>query len=151
MNLVEAWPRELLRGMSIDKARLFGMPHVGCHYAGNSVNSHKLYRGTRCAVCGETASDAHHEPQKGMGGGKGLPMHGYVLRPALLALCPQCHHDRHFGRLSFVWFWRDEETEIDWASGKLLRDGFKPHDPELFRLGYWVALVDGKPIKRIGD
>ena len=149
MSIIDIWSSVPLHGMSIDKARLFGMPHVGCHYANLSVNSHKLDRGARCAVCGQIARHAHHEPQKGMGGTRGFLLHEFALRPALLALCPQCHHDRHFSDLSFTWLWEDDESEAEWASGKLLRDGFGPGSEELFSLGYWVVLRNHKPIGRI--
>ncbi len=145
-----AWTCDRLHGFSIDKARLYGMPHVGCWYTGFSVNSYERAYDARCVVCGKLAQHSHHEPQKGIGGGgKGFRLGGFTLRPALLALCADCHEDRHHAHISFDWKWDDLETEELWASGYLLENGFEPHDEMLFMLGCWEVFRDGQPIKTI--
>jgi len=47
-----------------------------------------------CFVCKAPADDIHHEPRRGQGGSK-------KWRGTLIALCRQCHHDRHEGNLRF--------------------------------------------------
>lgn len=147
---LEVWTRDRLHGFSIDKARLYGMPHIGCCYVGASVNSYDRAYGARCAVCGNLAHHSHHEPQKGMGGGgKGFRLGGFTLRPALIALCADCHEKRHKSLISFDWKWDDPGTEELWASGYLLESGFAPHDEMLFMLGCWEVFSNRQLLKTI--
>ena len=87
-------------GLSDHPSACCGMPHLGARYTGRGVNAYRLDEGAPCAFCGRPAAHAHHEPPKGTGGGVlhlGTPHGVFDLRPALVALCPECHDARHAG------------------------------------------------------
>lgn len=113
-------PARLLQGLTVRQARAFCAPSVGASYAGRSVRSNRLDEGARCAVCGRPATNAHHEPPVGMGGGRArLALNGVAMRPALIALCGSgttgCHGKVHSGALRLEWaFDSDEEEELWW-------------------------------------
>lgn len=139
-------PMGLLRGRPVSEAMKFGMPHVGCHYAGSGVNTHRLDDGAMCLVCGRPATNAHHEPPKSKCPTFLLstPNGSHVLRPALFALCGSgttgCHNGFHGGaRYKAEWLWDDDEFERMWWGGELL-ERFGPHSPELYDFGRWSIL-----------
>lgn len=137
-----------LDGVPYEVAKCFGMPHVGAFYSSSSVHSHKREEDARCAVCKAMATNAHHEPPKGMGGKYRrfllcTPMGQFVLKPALIALCGSgttgCHGDRHNGNFKIRWEWDEEQFEENWWNGHFLSHGFKPHDKRLYSMGRWVV------------
>lgn len=132
--------RSLLNGVSFETASLYGMPHYGAYYAGNGINTNKLYPSTLCACCRRLATNSHHEPPKGKG--HAFVLHGHVLKPALIALCGSgttgCHGRRHSGKLRIRWAWKNETYERLWWDGTFLRSGFVSNDPRLYRYGKWV-------------
>ena len=132
-----------LSGLSVAKASLYGMPHLGCFYEGEGVNSHKREADALCTICGKPADNAHHEPPKGT-----APLFvlktgwgAFLLKPALIALCGSgttgCHGDRHNGRYEFRWEWKSAEYAEKWWSGWFLAHGYDPHDPRLYEFGHW--------------
>lgn len=128
----------------------YGMPHHMCHYETNAVNSHKLDEGAWCGCCGKKAAHAHHEPPRGIGGGKSfLELGGKLLRPGLIALCAQCHDDRHFSDLRIEWVF-DDGCADEWFSGWPLERGyFRPHDPILYEMGEWRFMRNGEIVRRV--
>lgn len=143
--------REQLRGMSRERAELYGKPHIGCRYLGSR---YELTR-PRCIVCGRPASNCHHVAHRSWGRTFRLetPNGSWELLSPLFALCGSgttgCHGGFHGGaRLTAEWRWRSEESERMWWSGELLQ-GYRPHDPGLFRHGYWaIKSNDGTEIIR---
>lgn len=134
----------VLRGLSIDAASKFGMPHVGSHYLGKAVRSNRLDEGARCAVCGAPATNSHHVPSVGMGGrNASFKLHGRILRPALIALCGSgttgCHGMAHAGIYRFSWEWDEDSYERRWWDGDLFACGIEPHDQKLYTMGRWVV------------
>lgn len=119
---------------------LYGLPHIGCHYSGKSVNSNRLDEGAACICCGRMATNAHHYPPKGT-----APVRhrdGYELRPALFAVCGSgttgCHDGWHGGaRYEARWEFDSPEYEERWEDGSLLME-YGPHSPELYGYGRWV-------------
>lgn len=140
-------PASLLRGLSVDAAQKFGMPSIGAHYEGRGVRTNRLDEGARCAFCRKPATNAHHVPAVGMGGrNKGFTLHGYELRPALIALCGSgttgCHGECHNGVMRIDWVWEGDEFMRDWWEGRLLRE-FGPASPMLYEFGHWELRKDG--------
>lgn len=147
--------RSVLGGLPYNVAKSFGMPHIGCEYRGSGVNTLRIEEGARCAICGRRATNAHHEPPKGMGGrnssftlrtSRGL----FTLKPAGFALCGSgttgCHYDRHRGLWLPEWFWDNSLVKESWWSGYLLSRGIKPHSPELYEYGCWKFLDADKNV-----
>lgn len=136
-------PRELLKGLNVNDASCLGMPHQGAYYLNQTGDAHKIENGMHCVSCRvEMASNAHHEPSKGMGGGKRLTIYGKLLRPSLHALCgfgnsSGCHGLRHSGDLKIRWVWNDQDSMRAWWEGELFELGIEPHDPRLFDYGGW--------------
>ena len=146
--------REQLRGLSYETAKLYGMPHIGCHYIRDDVNAtawdDRIVR--RCAVCGRVngQQSKHHEPPKGKGSNFTLatPLGQFVLKPALIGLCGSgttgCHGDRHNGTLSIRWEWDTEEDEEKWWNGYWLSRTFnEPHGKWLYWHGRYVFEKNG--------
>lgn len=145
------WDTRTLNGKSVERARLYGMPHAGAEYVGDSTDSYRR-KGDRCVICGCRASHVHHDPPRGMGGGGYLDLGGHRLRPALFALCPTCHLKRHYGRLVITWEWFLPTYEDMWATGFMLESGLvEPHDPQLYEYGRWAVYVDGFRAIEIGE
>lgn len=136
-------PREYLNGLNVDDASCLGMPHQGAYYLNDTGDAHKIEDGMHCVHCRiEMATNAHHEPAKGMGGGKAITLHGKLLRPSLHALCGfgnngGCHGLRHSGDLKIRWVWDSESNKRAWWEGELFAIGVEPHDPVLFDFGRW--------------
>lgn len=141
--------------MSDHPSACCGMPHLGARYTGPGVNDYRLDDGAACAFCGRLAAHAHHEPPKGTGGGVlhlATPEGTFDLRPALIALCPECHESRHAKggpeRLGIRWEWDDPIQAMRWWRGGMLAGGTEPHSPDLFgsgryaltRMGYRVEV-----------
>ena len=140
-------PAELLRGLSVSTAQMFGMPNAGAHYAGRGVRTNRLDDEALCAFCRRPATNAHHVPAVGMGARNAtFTLHGYELRPALIALCGSgttgCHGDCHSGRMRIDWVWDSGEFMRDWWEGRLLRE-FGPASPMLYEFGHWEIRKDG--------
>lgn len=136
-------PKELLCGLNSDDASCLGMPHMGARYLHELGDAHRLEEGMNCVCCRvNPATNAHHEPAKGMGGGKAIMLHNKLLRPSLHALCGfgnagGCHGLRHSGDLKIRWVWDSQADKRAWWEGELFRIGIEPHDPILFDLGGW--------------
>lgn len=142
----------VLRGTPYRQAVCMGMPHVHAHYNGPEARDCVRDRDAECAVCRRPATNVHHEPPLGMGGGNGTftlttPRGTWELRPALIALCGSgtdgCHGKRHDGLLRFEWLWTDRSHEEKWWEGEFLSQGFEPHDPRLLDYGGWWAVWAG--------
>lgn len=127
-----------------------GMPHLGARYTG--LRAYELEEGAACAVCGRPATNAHHVPPKGMGGGSALHLHRtgwgqFTMKPALVALCGSgttgCHGDVHAGRVRIEWAWDDPDDKERWDSGYLLAHSYEPNGPELYGLGHWEIDTEG--------
>ncbi|WP_077597848.1 hypothetical protein [Olsenella urininfantis] len=144
-----------LRGMTVTGAEKMGKPHFGAYYAGSGVRTNRLVRGARCAVCGAPATNSHHEPQVGMGGGRAsLPLAGHGLRPALIALCGSgttgCHGMVHAGLLRIAWEWDGDGS--DWWEGRLPGDLYEGNAAGLYGLGCWVVRDrGGRVIRKIRE
>lgn len=136
-----------LRGTSFDVASKFGMPHIGCRYRRDDVDSLRVDKGAACFLCGRHATNAHHEPPKGMGGKNRqfalrTPMGMFVLKPAGFALCGSgttgCHNGFHGGsRFAASWHWERPEYGDLWWNGYWLAHGVNPHSETLYELGRW--------------
>ena len=140
-------PAGLLRGLSVSTAQKFGMPNAGARYAGRGVRTNRLDDEALCAFCRKPATNAHHVPAVGMGARNAtFSLHGYELRPALIALCGSgttgCHGDCHSGRMRIDWVWDSDEFMRDWWEGRLLRE-FGPASPMLYEFGHWELFKDG--------
>lgn len=126
--------------MIIDRDMLYGLPHIGCHYDGRKVNDNRLDEDAVCVCCGKMATNAHHYPPKGT-----APLrqrNGFILRPALFAVCGSgttgCHDGWHGGaRYEAWWRWDRAEYEQQWKDGTLL-DRYGPHSRMLYYYGCWV-------------
>lgn len=133
-----------LKGLSYDVASLYGMPHLGAYYERDDTDSHKRDVNARCAVCGQRASNAHHEPPRSKGRIFLLDTEWgqFVLKPALFALCGTgttgCHGKRHERRWTVRWEWDSDESAEKWWSGYWLAHGYHPHSKRLFELGRYV-------------
>lgn len=146
-------PASLLRGLSVATASKFGMPCVGAHYEGSGVRTNRLDDGARCTFCRMPATNSHHVPAVGMGAGNAtFTLHGYRLRPALIALCGSgttgCHGECHSGLMRIEWRWDSDEYAEAWWMGDLLRE-YGPANPLLFGYGEWVIERPGKTVRRI--
>ena len=131
----------VLRGLSVKSAQAFGMPCVGARYEGRGVRANRLEEGALCAFCRRPATNAHHVPAVGIGARNAtFTLHGYRLRPALIALCGSgttgCHGECHGGLMRIEWVWDEDAYAEAWWSGELLRQ-FAPHSPMLYELGGW--------------
>lgn len=138
--------RSQLRGLSVDKAELYGKPHVGARYRYVSdPKSNRRDDGARCAVCGRPAESSHHVPplSKGRSFVLETPIGSWRLLPSLFALCGSgttgCHGLFHGGARYFPrWEWLTDEAAEAWWSGELL-SRFGAHSPELYAFGRWVV------------
>lgn len=145
--------REQLRGVSYEKAKLYGMPHIGCRYKRDDINATAFIDETRrCAGCGRTNGrhDRHHEPPRSNGSFLLItPMGRFVLKPALIDLCGSgttgCHGERHNGKLKISWEWDTPEYEEQWWNGYFLsRPYHEPHGRWLYSYGRYVFERNGQ-------
>ena len=146
-------------GLSVERARLYGMPHINAYYPNSKTTKGKLDYEAVCAVCGKPASNAHHAVPLGFGGGNAWKTtnHGSNrLRTALIAVCGMgntsgCHGMFHSGDASIRWEWDDPSFERMWEEGKLLFDGkpMKPHSQQLYNYGcYRITTPKGEVVYR---
>lgn len=131
-----------LQGLSLERAELFGAPHVGCRYTGRTARAYERTE-RRCCICGRPAGSCHHVMPLGRADHFDLttPNGSWRLRSALLCLCGTgatgCHNGFHAGaRFRARWAWDDERFEREWWDGLLLAT-YGPHSPELYRFGRW--------------
>ena len=145
--------REQLRGMSYEKAKLYGMPHIGCKYRRDDIAATAFDSDVRrCAGCGRTNGkhDRHHEPPRSNGSFLLVtPIGQFVLKPALIDLCGSgttgCHGERHNGKLKIRWEWDSPEYEEKWWSGYFLSRPFhEPHGKWLYQYGRYVFERNGQ-------
>nr|WP_314638701.1 hypothetical protein [uncultured Olsenella sp.] len=133
-------PMARLRGLPIERAELYGKPHVGAAYVGS-----RYERTTdRCVICGRPAESCHHVAHRSWGQAFRLVARNgaWSLRSPLLALCGDgtrgCHDGFHGGARFFPrWEWDEERYRAQWWDGLLLAR-MHPHDPELYLYGRWV-------------
>ena len=147
-------PKDALRGLSVQTADKYGKPCVGAYYAGRGIRTNRLEEGACCCICGARATNSHHEPPVGMGGGRGaFRLHGHEMRPALFALCGSgttgCHGAVHSGRYRIRWQWDTEKDAAEWWAGDM-PDAMYQGGEELYWHGEWV-ITDraGTEIRRI--
>lgn len=129
-----------LQGMSYSQAECMGKPSIGACYTDKHSDAHELVLGATCAICGAKATNAHHVPQKGFGGGRRrLVLWGRVLRPALISLCGSgttgCHGKCHHGLYTIRWEWNKDEYAEAWWDGKMLD---LIESDLLYEYGKWV-------------
>ena len=126
-----------LHGTPLQVAECYGKPHIGCGYKSKNVNSHFIEKGAVCAVCGRSATNAHHWPPKGRC--STFTLNGMKMNPALIALCGSgttgCHGAWHDGRFKALWRWDCEDAAMEWWEDGFC--GLAPHDPMLYRFGCW--------------
>ena len=130
-----------LDGYSYDKARLFGLPHIGAKYLPDTAGRQWKITTDKCQVCGRPATNAHHIVPRRCGHVYHHPA-GFWLSSPLIALCGSgttgCHNGFHGGAsLKITWEWLKPEYEPLWWSGELLKR-YGEHSPKLYRFGYWV-------------
>jgi len=143
-----------LRGLSLETASLYGMPHIGSEYTGPGVDKYTHSDYLPCIVCGMPASNIHHEPPRGKSRARDpetgktvkgaflleTPKGSWLLRPALIALCGTgtkgCHGARHSGALSIRWEWDSDEDK--WWDGAFLSEGREPNGQWLYEFGHYV-------------
>ncbi len=144
-------------GLSHEVAERYGKPHFMAHYlSGNatakSVDRYMVEEDAFCIVCGRSATNAHHEPPKGIM--RTFPMatdHGlWLLRPSLLAVCGTgttgCHGKIHAKLLRIEWVWDEPGFEDAWWNGSLLESS-EPHSPS--EVGCWRITSGGVFIKEV--
>lgn len=141
-----------LRCLSYPVAERYGKPHISAHYKTRNVKSNKLDQYARCSICGEPATNSHHDPP--LRNGKSFLLvtdnGSFELKPALIALCGSgttgCHDGFHGGaRYRIEWIWDKDCYASAWWSGEILSK-IEPHSPELYMYGYWL-ITD----KKTGD
>lgn len=133
-----------LRGLSLERAELYGKPHIGARYTGGS-SYERTYE--RCCVCGRPATNCHHVVPRGLGERFPLvtPDRTWLLRSPLFALCGSgttgCHDAFHGGaHLEARWVWDEEQYERWWWDGIML-EKWGPHATELYGFGEWQINV----------
>lgn len=132
-----------LNGWSYRKAKCFGMPHHGAKYTGGDVRRYERDPEALCMVCGRPATETHHEPNGRNYFTLRTSWGTFVLKPALIALCRDCHEKRTRNELSILWEWNTEQDEAAWWSGHLLAHGLSAHSPLLYALGGWHVEKQG--------
>lgn len=142
-------PRNMLCGLSLQTAELYGKPHVSCHYDRFDAKSHKRDEGAVCVACGRRAANAHHVPALSHGRSFNLrsPLGCFVLLPALFAVCGSgttgCHGAFHARAFKAEWAWDDDYAAMAWWSGDMLAHGYESNDPRLYRHGCWRITLGG--------
>lgn len=139
-----------LHGISIEKAALYGLPHIGARYAQEgkkwSRSGARRYEKTCdfCFICGRPSTNCHHVVPLSCGQVFELetPRGTFPLRSPLFALCGSgttgCHNGFHgAARFKAAWSWDDPEFERAWWDGRLLSQ-YPPHSPQLYNYGAWL-------------
>lgn len=131
-----------LQGLTLERAELFGKPHLGCRYTGRTEKAYERTQ-ARCCICGRPARSCHHVMPLGRARhfDMATPNGTWRLRSALFCLCGSgstgCHDGFHGGaRYKASWLWDEEAWAERWWDGLLLAT-HGPHSPELFRYGCW--------------
>ena len=128
---------DVLSGWTLRDASCCGMPHHGAYYTADDIRRYRMEDGARCLVCGKPAKHVHHEPEKRLSFTMRTKWGWFVLKPALIALCPDCHRLRSNKRIWIDWVWNDGEHEERWFDGHLLAHGYLAHSKRLYELGKW--------------
>lgn len=134
-------PRDLLHGLSLERAELYGKPHLGARYTGRGARRYER-TSPGCRLCGRPSASCHHLAPLGMGESFTLsaPAGEWALRSPLAALCGSgtcgCHGAFHSGLLKVRWAWDADEAAEAWWRGWLLAT-YRPHAPELYGHGRW--------------
>ena len=126
--------------VSHDKAMLYGMPNLGASYTRDNVNATRVDGGARCPICLRMASQAHHCPPKSTARSILLQSEWgqFVLKPALIGVCVECHMRIHRHEITPKWVWFDPISAERWEGGYLLSHGYSAHSPKLNELGKWT-------------
>ena len=124
---------------SMDVIRLYAMPNLNASYTADRIEATK-WDGDypECAVCGRTHGphEVHHEPPRSKGSLLlDTPWGNFVVKPALICLCKDCHEDRHAKLLRIDWKWDSEEDEEKYLDGWFYAHGYQEHDARFFRHG----------------
>ena len=133
----------ITRGLSFERASLYGMPHIHCTPKGITGC---------CAVCGREATEKHHIAPKGMGNRfMDFPTRMGVLRleSSLVALCHSCHDKfpPQGTECSLGWAWKDDRSADLFWSGALFEMGIYPHSPDLYEYGFYVLKRNGRIVE----
>lgn len=128
---------------------LYASPNVRAAYRSDNISA-TYWEGDypKCCACGRTRGHfaVHHEPPRSKGAlvletASGM----FVVKPALLLLCEECHRDRHDrALLSFRWEFASDEDEERFLTGALFREGFQEHDSRLWDMGRLIATHRGR-------
>lgn len=132
-----------LHGLSLERAELYGKPHVGARYTGLGARKYERTQDT-CCICGKPAASCHHviplshEERFTLATERGA----WNLRSPLFALCGSgttgCHNTFHGGaRYVARWIWDKPTYERDWWDGTVL-ENYLPHSRDLYLYGYWA-------------
>ena len=134
-------------GRSIEEAERYGKPCIGSVYTSqDDTHRYRLDDEAVCVICGRKATETHHSPPLGASR-LGLwtlrtPRGMFLLKPALFALCRDCHERFHAHRVTANWVWDAPEYEAAWWDGEILTKA-RPHSNELYRYGHWVFTWPG--------
>lgn len=137
MNESSGWPIEVLER--------YGKPCIGSVYTIKSkddVNAYKRDSRATCVVCGQIATDTHHWPEKSQSflgcWCMRTPKGWFVLKPALFALCRNCHEGFHNRTLTANWVWDSEEARERWWAGEYRpAHAYITHSKDLYMNGHW--------------
>ena len=131
-----------LHGWSYEAAKCMGMPHFMARYTSGDYRKYKKDQDAECMVCGRPATDVHHQPFREyfeLRTGWGT----FVLKPALITLCRECHEKVEHSEISIKWEWDSDEYEERWWNGDLLAHCFNAHSKALSELGGWHVEIEG--------
>lgn len=129
-------PRILLGGLSVERADLYGKPHIGAWSKGLRYGRSQEW----CPICGAPATNCHHIAGRG---GLTVTVSGKPVRllSPLMAVCGSgttgCHGRIHERRVIVSWVWEDPAMQLAWFQGRLLEE-LRPHDPRLYAYGWWA-------------
>ena len=121
------------------KLACYGMPHFMAEYTADDTDKYRRAEGAICVVCGRPATDVHHVPPKSTARSVVMetPAGKFVLKPALMAMCRECHEAYHRGLVRVRWEWDEGQREL-WESGWLLAHRGFAHGGWLYGHGRWV-------------
>lgn len=147
--------RAQLQLLSLEKAELFGKPHVHAGYLRDNVDAVWHDYESLCPIClRRRITNAHHLAHKGWARRFDLvTKYGTFnnLKSALIGLCGSgttgCHDGFHGGARFFPrWVWNSDECMRMWWEGDLLSH-FEPHSVALYGFGRWE--VDDRRTGRV--
>lgn len=132
-------PMRILNGLPLQRAEMYGKPHIGAEYTGKTSYERLI---DFCPICGLFATNTHHLSPKSTS--KVFTLQGkkaaYPLRTALIALCGSgtmgCHSKFHKHHFEAYWHWYGTEYAKSWWNGEML-ESIEPHSPDLYEFGYW--------------